>query len=208
MEAGCWRLAVILNLIGTGRKRLTILGKLHGCYRAAITGSSPLDNASPSSFSDRHHSSVDARGLAYVSTHPLSRAKRFLVVKSKVLAKRGMSAQRGGGIIEALVGVGLLGVVASAFLPAIGTGALVSEKVVEVNTAVDLARAQVANVRSQPYSDSDFYPVTVTTVGDYVISITVLDESPPDNLKTLQRVTVKVSRGPRALLVLEDFKAK
>ncbi|MFC1935857.1 hypothetical protein ACFLX9_03780 [Chloroflexota bacterium] len=129
-------------------------------------------------------------------------------MKLKVLTRTGMATQRGGSIIEALLGVGLLGIVVSAFLPAIGTGVVVSEKVVENHTAVDLARTQVADVRDQPYSDSDFYPVTVPTPEDYAISITVLDESPPEHPNTLQRITVTVSRGPRTLLVMEDYKAK
>ncbi len=133
---------------------------------------------------------------------------RFLIRKSKVLARRVVASQRGASILETVLGVGLLGVVASAFFPAIGTGMLVSQKVVEVHTAVDLARAQVADVGSQPYSDSDFYPVTVATPGDYAISITVLDESPIEYPNTLQRITVTVSRGPRTALILEDYKAK
>ena len=133
---------------------------------------------------------------------------RFLAMRFKTLAKAGMATQRGASIVEALVGVGLLGVVASAFLPAIGTGLGASEKVEEIYTAANLARTQMVDIRSELYSDTNFYPVTAPTLGEYAVSITVLDESPLEHPSTLQRIIVTVTRGSRTVLVLEDYKAK
>ena len=157
-----------------------------------------------------HRRSVEASGPACTQSHPLgpSCVMRSLVMGFNILTRAGMATQRGASILEALVGVGLLGIVASAFLPAIGTGLVASEKVEEIHTAVALARTQVIDISSELYSDANFYPVTVPAPGEYAISITVVDESPPEYPNTLQRTIVTVSRGSRTVLVLEDYKAK
>lgn len=117
-------------------------------------------------------------------------------------------AQHGGSLLENVLGVGLLGVIGVVFLAAIGTSLSSAGIVDEIYTADNLARTQMEDIKSQPYSDTNSYGVTVTPTGDYAVSITVVDESPALYPDTLQRVMVTISRSGQRVLRLESYKAK
>lgn len=116
--------------------------------------------------------------------------------------------QRGIGFLEVLIAVGVLGIVGSTFLPAISSGMLRSGQVQESYTAQILARTQIEDIKSLPYDDTGSYPVTVSPPGDFSITVTAIDESPPEFPNTLQRIRVTVSHGDRPVLKLETYKAK
>ena len=116
-----------------------------------------------------------------------------------------MVNQRGIGLIEVLIGLGLLGVLASAFLPTVSSGILRGGRVQESYYAQDLARTQMEDVKSLSYDDTGSYPVAVPPSGDFSVSVTAIDES-GDN--KLQKIIVRVSHGQRLVLVLESYKAK
>ena len=128
-------------------------------------------------------------------------------------AERGLhcppaAAQRGGSLLENVMGVGILGVIGVVFLAAIGTGLSSAGMVDEIYTAGYLTRTQMEDIKSQPYSDTNTYGLTVTPTGDYAVSIAVVDESPALHPDTLQRIEVTVSRGGQPVFRLESFKAK
>ena len=118
------------------------------------------------------------------------------------------AGQRGSTLLENVIGVGLLGAIGVVFLVAIATSLSSAGLVEEVCTAENLARTQMEDIKSQTYSDTNSYGVTVTPPGDYAVSIAVVDESPALNPDTLQRVIVIVSRSGTQVLRLESFKAK
>ena len=119
-----------------------------------------------------------------------------------------IGGERGGSLLENMLGVGLLGVVGVVFLAAIGTSLSTADIVDEIYISVNLAQTQMEDVKSQPYSDTNSYGVTVTTTGDYAVSIAVVDESPALYPDTLQRVRVTVSRGGKQVFLLESYKSK
>ena len=77
-----------------------------------------------------------------------------------------------------------------------------------VYIADNLARTQMEDIKDLPYDDTNFYPVSVSSPGDYTVSIIVTDESPVGLENTLQRIKVMVVHGERPLQVLESYKAK
>ena len=119
-----------------------------------------------------------------------------------------IAAQRGSSLLESVLGVGLLGVIGVVFLAAIGTSLSSAGIVGEIYTASNLAQTQMEDIKSQPYSDTNSYGVTVSPTGDYAVSIAVVDESPALFPNTLQRVIVDVSHGGERVLRLESYKAK
>lgn len=119
-----------------------------------------------------------------------------------------MKGQRGMGLLEVLIAVAALGVVGAAFLPAISSGMLRSGQVKESYTAQLLARTQMEDIKGLPYDDTGLYPATVSAPGDFTITVTAIDESPPEFPNTLQKIRLTVSYGDRQLVVLETYKAK
>ena len=124
---------------------------------------------------------------------------------SRILRVKG---QRGLGLIEVLIAVAVLGVIGATFLPAISSGTLRSGQVKESYTAQILARTQMEDIKSLPYDDTGFYPVTVSLPGDFNITVTAIDESPPEFPDTLQKIKMTVSHGDRQVVLLESYKAK
>ncbi len=115
--------------------------------------------------------------------------------------------QRGSSLIEVIVALAIFGTIAVVFLLAISTGLFTAGKIDERAVAQNLARNQIEDIRSQPYSYDNLYPVTSSFPTGYTVIINVADVSPVEYANSLQKVVVSVYRGERAVLKLETYKA-
>jgi len=117
--------------------------------------------------------------------------------------------QTGLTLLETLIALAILGLIGVAYLSALNTGFRLEGIIREHVRAENLARAQLEDIRYQPYQDS--YTVSVPLPSEYSITI---DTQPycapepctPDN--NIQQNTVKVSRNGKPLLTVTDLKTR
>lgn len=120
-------------------------------------------------------------------------------------------------LVETVVGMGLLGFVAVAFLS--GTaGASRAAQISDQRVAAEsLARSQMEYVKSQNYKsqaqpgnrDYDLYPFPTGYSGQLVVAAldpATLSALPPDQDLGLQSLTITISRGGRAMFAVEGYK--
>ena len=114
--------------------------------------------------------------------------------------------QRGSSLLEVLVALAILGTIAVVFLSTISSGLLGAAKIDERAVAENLARNQIEDIRRQPYSYDNLYPVTLSLPPGYTVIVDVADLSPVEYPSSLQKVAVSVCRGERGVLKLETYK--
>ena len=115
-----------------------------------------------------------------------------------------MNGEKGFALLDAIISVAIVGIVAVILLSSLGT----SSKAVMVNdtleTAKNLAEAQMEYVKSVGYSISyDAAPVPAQYI-DYVVTIGVAPL--PDRDNNIQFVTVTVTRYGKNVFTLEGYK--
>ena len=117
--------------------------------------------------------------------------------------------QRGFTVIESIVALGMLGMIGVVFLMAISVGFRGRDINKEHLTAENLVRAQLEDIRNQPYQDS--YTVSVSLSPGYSITI---DTQPyctpepciPDN--NIQQNIVAVFREAKPVVAITDLKTR
>ncbi|MFC1992588.1 hypothetical protein ACFLV3_02095 [Chloroflexota bacterium] len=119
-----------------------------------------------------------------------------------------MANQRGEGLLETIVALGIFAVISVSFLSAISTGLTGAGKVEANLTAESLARTQIEDIKSLPYNDSNYYPVSVSSPLGYNVLIAVTDISPVEYPNTIQELVVNVGRDGRTILSIDGYKVK
>ena len=110
--------------------------------------------------------------------------------------------QRGFTLIEVILAIALLGIIAVAFLGAMGTGSLALFIADERATAESLARSQMEYVKNQGYKVVESYE-TIEPPAGYDIKL----DPPPVQLEPgLQKITVTVSHHGKPVVTLEGYK--
>ena len=130
-----------------------------------------------------------------------------------------MKSEKGYTLIAVVIALGLLGIIAAAFLGGLATASRTLIHADERETANDLAESQMESLKNQPYdanleNDPPVYTVISAPPG-YGIDVTAerLDQDdPPDPSDDdgIQKIKVTVSHqylsSWREVVVLEDYK--
>jgi len=119
-----------------------------------------------------------------------------------------MGNEKGFNLLEVLVGTAILATITVVFLSAIYSGLFGAGVGQDIYTAENLLQNQIEDIKSLPYDDTCNYPLTVCSQDNLTISISVIDESPPEYPNTLQRITITVHQEGQDLLTVETYKAK
>ncbi len=118
-----------------------------------------------------------------------------------------MKNEKGFTLIEVIIAVALLGVIAIAFLGALGTASLAMFIADERATAESLARSQMEYIKSQPYSDNVTYDeIDLDDFPGYEVGLltTPLDDG-------IQKITITISHLGKTIttsgnITLEGYK--
>jgi len=134
---------------------------------------------------------------------------------------RFLRGQRGIGLIETLVAVGILGLIGTGILTAISTSTESAGRLDEDVVATNLATAYIEAVKAMPYASSYDSPETVISIPpQYYIGVDIqfTDDGDTSNGidwvdtyggETIQKLTVSVSReGGEHVLTICAFKTK
>ena len=118
-----------------------------------------------------------------------------------------LKGERGTGLLEIMVALGILGFMGVGFMSALSTSTRATSTVDVQVVSEKLAREVSAEIMRQPWNGS--YSVTVVPPGGYTFSITT-DTAPPTVSRTngsnLQRITVSISRGGKPALSVVTYR--
>jgi prepilin-type N-terminal cleavage/methylation domain-containing protein len=113
-----------------------------------------------------------------------------------------IKSEKGFSLIEVLIAVGLVGLMAAAFLMAIATASKAVLLADERTTAESLARSQIEYIKEQEYRDDGLY-LPISTPENYEI-IYPIDFMPLED--GLQKITVTVKHQEKVVITLEGYK--
>jgi Tfp pilus assembly protein PilV len=117
---------------------------------------------------------------------------------------RAVLGQRGAGLVEVLVAIGITGIAIVALLAALSTGSIGVSTANERASAENLARSQLEFTKSQAFDPLPATYATVTPPAGYAVSVDAQAIAEGDS--AVQLITVTVTRGPDTLTVLEGYK--
>ncbi|MCH8206900.1 MAG: type II secretion system protein [Chloroflexi bacterium] len=153
--------------------------------------------------------------------HASANPKSTAVAPASGRVKAGLAGgRRGFTLIEVLVALGILGVMGSALLLAVGASSranLVADQQIQAEA---LVRSQLDSVLESAYLDCDptCYPLIANIPPQYTMVIDVVPIDTPtcvtdENCNTLQNVTATVSRptadgGIRPILSISTYKSQ
>jgi len=112
--------------------------------------------------------------------------------------------ERGIGLAESIVAVGLLGVGVVAFITMLSTGSLAVKEQSQQTTVQQLAQSQFETIKAAPYDVTGASYPSVGAPPGYSVSFVV--DSTIYAGTSIQKVTVSVSKSGDALLTLEGYK--
>ncbi|MDO8691952.1 MAG: prepilin-type N-terminal cleavage/methylation domain-containing protein [Dehalococcoidia bacterium] len=117
-----------------------------------------------------------------------------------------LKSEKGLSLIEVLIATAVLAFALTSLTLAASTGVLSAGKVTQRGTVLDVARAQMENVKGQPYKPCASAPCTstystLTGTDPYTTSVSVSTV-----VTGLQTITVTVYSAGSPLFYLEDLK--
>ncbi len=112
--------------------------------------------------------------------------------------------ERGLGLVETLVAVGILGVTIVAFVAGLSTGSIAVRQADGQVVAESLARSQLEYIKAQPYNPKATTYPPVEAPNNYSIFVEV--GSVPGGSADIQRITVAILRSGESILTVEDYK--
>jgi prepilin-type N-terminal cleavage/methylation domain-containing protein len=143
--------------------------------------------------------------------------KTFSRAKQGCLVMKVRNSQKGFLLIEILVGLALMGIIATGFINGLSTtftGVTVSQERV---TAESLAKSQIEYIKVQDYIPiAEYVPVTNCyelidipadlVAAGYTVEITSLERHIISDVIELQSVTVVVKRNARGKLIISVYR--
>ena len=125
-----------------------------------------------------------------------------------------MRGERGFSFIELAIALAVLGIIAVGFLGALGTSSKTLIIADELETANNLAEAQVENVKKQAYdslNNPPQYSLMPSIPSNYSIDQPLAERLDPDldgydDDDGIQKITVTVRHDGKAVLTLKDYK--
>jgi prepilin-type N-terminal cleavage/methylation domain-containing protein len=124
-----------------------------------------------------------------------------------------MKNEKGSTLIEVVIAIGVLGIIAAGFLPALSGASKAIITADERTTAESLARTQMEFVRNQAYSASGNYTkATMPTGYDATISVAAVSDNGTPRTG-IQKIVVIISHLGKAILTtdnstLEDYRVQ
>jgi prepilin-type N-terminal cleavage/methylation domain-containing protein len=116
-----------------------------------------------------------------------------------------MKNEKGSTLVEVVIAIGVLGIIAAAFLPALSGSSKAIITADERTTAESLARSRIEYVRGLPYSSD--YPRY--TSGNYKAEISVASISDNGTARTgIQKIVVIILHQGKPILTLEDYRVQ
>jgi prepilin-type N-terminal cleavage/methylation domain-containing protein len=115
-----------------------------------------------------------------------------------------IKTEKGFSLIEVLIAVGLVGLMAAAFLMAIATASKAVLLADERTTAESLAKSQIESIKEQEYDDTGFY-FQISTPTNYEIKDPIIVEELQDGL---QKITVTIMHQDKDVFTLEGYKVE
>jgi prepilin-type N-terminal cleavage/methylation domain-containing protein len=115
-----------------------------------------------------------------------------------------IKTEKGFSLIEVLIAVGLVGLMAAAFLMAIATASKAVLLADERTTAESLAKSQIESIKEQEYDATGLY-LPISTPENYEI-VYPIDFMPLED--GLQKITVTIMHQDKVVFTLEGYKVE